>query len=159
MDVGQGKANVIIFTNTDCPIANSFIPEINAIARDFAQSPLKFFAVHVDPTLTREAAIKHAKDYSLSIPVVIDSKHKLVNTLGITRTPEVAVILPDGKIAYIGRIDDRYPALGKKRFPARNTDLRNALNAIIKNKKIEVAKTEAIGCSIPDLPEEEKKDK
>ena len=150
--VDKMKAHVLLFITTDCPIANSYVPEINALVKQFADAPIRFFAIQVDSELTPDAARKHAKEYGISIPVLLDVKHDLVSATGVTHTPEVAVLLPDGTIAYRGRIDDRYPSLGKKRPVAGQRDLRDAISAILAGEKVPVARTEAVGCSIPDLP-------
>ncbi len=84
--------------------------------------------------------------------MLLDPKHQLVKAVGVNVTPEVAVITADGKLAYRGRIDDQYPGLGKKRLAPAQRDLRNALNDILAGKPIKAARTEAVGCSIPDLP-------
>ena len=73
---------------------------------------------------------KHAREFGLTLPVLIDAKHELVSAAGITRTPEVAVFTPDGTLAYRGRIDDRYAGFGKKRPVPTQRDLRDALTAI-----------------------------
>lgn len=150
LKVQDARANVLFFITTDCPIANGYVPEINSIARDFSGAPVRFFAVHVDSELTTEGAHKHQDTFDLRIPVILDSKHQLVRAVGATRTPEVAVLLPDGKTLYRGRIDDRYAAIGKKRTVVEHHDLRDVLTAIVSGKKIEMTRTEAIGCSIPD---------
>jgi len=152
LEVAGAKANVLFFVTTDCPIANSYTPEINAILKEFGDESFRFFAVHVDPELTVDAAKKHAEDYRLKLPIIRDTQHQLVTAMGITRTPEVAVLLPDGTIAYRGRIDDRYPGLGKKRPAPKERDLRDAMTAILAGKAVPVARTQAVGCSIPDLP-------
>jgi peroxiredoxin len=149
--VKDSKANVLFFTTTDCPIANSYSPEIASIVKDFGESSVRFFAVHVDPDLQADDARKHAKEYGLTLPVLIDTKHELVSAAGITRTPEVAVFTADGKIAYRGRIDDRYPGFGKKRPAPTQRDLRDALTAIVAGEKVPTPRTEAVGCSVPDL--------
>jgi hypothetical protein len=107
--------------------------------------------VHVDPDLTKDAAQKHAREYGLSLPVLLDTKHQLVAATGVTHTPEVAVILKDGTVAYRGRIDDRYPGLGIKRQAPKERDLRDALTAILAGDPVPVSRTDAVGCSIPDL--------
>jgi hypothetical protein len=61
------------------------------------------------------------------------------------------VITPGG-LAYRGRIDDLYPELGKKRAAPTKRDLREALAAVLAGKPVPVPRTEAVGCSIPDLP-------
>jgi thiol-disulfide isomerase/thioredoxin len=150
--VDGAKAHVLFFVTTDCPIANAYAPEINALVKDYAEQPVRFYAVQVDPDLKPEAARKHAREFSLRLPVVLDSEHKLVSATGATRTPEAVVLVPGGKVAYRGRIDDRFPGLGKKRQAPTQRDLRDALSAVLAGKAVPVPRTEAVGCSIPDLP-------
>jgi peroxiredoxin len=152
LSVTDATAHVLFFLTTDCPIGNSYAPEISALLKDFAGQPVRFYAVHADPELTADDARKHAKEYGLALPVLLDPKHQLVAATGVTRTPEVAVILKDGTIAYRGRIDDRYPGLGKKRQAPNQRDLRDALAAVLAGEPVRVARTAAVGCSIPDLP-------
>jgi hypothetical protein len=143
---------VLFFITPDCPISNGYSPEIGAIVKEYSDKGVRFYAIHVDPDLTAEAARKHAREYSLPCPVLLDRRHQLVKTTGVTITPEAAVLTPDGKMAYRGRIDDQYPGLGKKRVAPSVRDLRQALNDILAGKPVKVARTEAVGCSIPDLP-------
>lgn len=151
LTVAAVKAHVLLFITTDCPIANSYAPEIAAITRDYAKVPLRFYLVHSDPDLTADTARKHAKAYGLTAPILIDRKHQLVKATGVTLVPEVAVVLPGGKIAYCGRIDDLYAEVGKKRPAPTTYDLRNALAAVLAGKPAEPARTQAVGCSIPEL--------
>src|SRR5262245_41507010 len=78
LEVGNDKAVVLLFITTDCPIANYYTSEIASIVKDHAGKPVRFYAVHVDPDLTPKAAAKHAADYGLPCPILIDSKHRLV---------------------------------------------------------------------------------
>src|SRR5262249_820930 len=59
-------------------------------------------------------------------PVLLDPRHQLVAATGVTTTPEVAVVTADGRIAYRGRIDDRYPQIGVHRQGPTPRDLRPA---------------------------------
>jgi peroxiredoxin len=152
LQVDKGKANVLIFTTTDCPIANSYIPEINKMAQEFDNSSIKFFAIQVDPELSVEDAKKHQKAYELKIPVIRDTEHRLVKATTVTHTPEVAVVIPDGTIVYKGRIDDRYPSIGKKRSAPNQRDLYAVLSSIAKGDKPTATTTPAVGCFIPELP-------
>ena len=147
----DAKAHVLIFTTTDCPIANSYAPEISRIASEYRVKGFRFFLVHVDPDVTAKVARRHALEYSLNLPVILDTKHRLVSAAGASVTPEVAVVLPGSKIAYHGRIDNWYARLGKKRVIPTERDLRVALDAIIADVPIGHARTEAIGCYIPIL--------
>ncbi|MBL8842892.1 MAG: redoxin domain-containing protein [Planctomycetes bacterium] len=151
LDPGEQKGHVLVFVTPDCPIANSYAPEIAALAKEFATEPLRFFVVHVDPDTDAAAAKAHAQEYSLRAPLLLDPKHVLAKKLGITKTPEVALITAGGAIAYRGRIDDQWGDLAKKRPQPTVRDLRDALAAVLAGKKVANDRTEAIGCDLPSL--------
>ncbi len=151
LDVGDAKANVLIFITDSCPIANQYAPEIRAIQQDHKDAPLKFYLVHVDPDLTVEAAQKHAEDYGHTCPVIRDRRHRLVQHLGVTMTPEAAVVTAGG-LVYRGRIDNWYGDVGRKRpLGATRHELRDALTALMAGKEIQVKRTEPVGCDLPQV--------
>ncbi len=143
------QATVLFFILQDCPISNRFAPEIARIAQDYKSKPVRFFLVYVDPMASAKEIEKHGREYNLSgLTVIQDSKHQLVDATGASITPEVAVVGQKGLIAYRGRIDNLYEALGKPRRVVTQHDLRNALEAVLQNRKVPVARTSAIGCYI-----------
>jgi peroxiredoxin len=149
---GDVRANVLVFLTQDCPICNGYSPELRALVNDFKDQPVRFFGIQTDPDLTLEEARKHAKAYGLNLPVIVDRTHDLVKAAGVKITPEAAVFLKDGTVAYRGRIDDRYTDLGKKRNAPTRRDLREALASILAGEPVAVPRTQAVGCSIGDVP-------
>lgn len=149
VDLGDAKAAVVIFISTDCPICNGYAPEINRMCREYEAKGVLFYLVHGDRDLSDASAKKHASDYGFTCPVLIDRKHELVRWAGATVTPEAAVIGPGG-LLYRGRIDDLYPALGKRRYEATTHDLRQALDAMLAGKPVAAPRTSAVGCAITD---------
>ena len=82
--------------------------------------------------------------------VIRDPHHRLAQHLGVTVTPEAAIVAAGGKMVYRGRIDNLYGDLGRKRpLGATRHELRNALDAVLAGKEIQVKRTEAIGCYLP----------
>ena len=154
LDVGDGVANVVVFTTTDCPIANGYAPTIQKLVADFEPRGVRFFLVHVDPDLTVADAKEHAADYGHRSTVLLDPKHALVRTTGATITPEAVVVTGAGEVRYQGRIDDWYGDLGRKRPRPRRHDLRDALDAVVADRPVATSRTEAIGCDMPPLPGE-----
>jgi hypothetical protein len=152
LQAGAAKASVLFFLTPDCPISNSYAPEINALVKENAGRPLRFYAVYVDPDLTAAMARKHAAAFGYGFPVLQDPRHQLVAVTGVTTTPEVAVVTADGRIAYRGRIDDRYPQIGVHRQAPTQRDLRAALEAVLADRPVPTPRTTTVGCSIPDLP-------
>ena len=145
--------SVVIFTTVDCPIANAYQPQIARLYQAYGPEGqgFRFSLIHVDPSVNAETAHAHAKDYKIPCPIALDPDHELVGVLSATITPQAFVVLPDGTIAYQGRINDWYDDLGKRRRQPRVEDLKNALDAILAGKKIAVTQTEAIGCYIEDF--------
>ena len=148
----QDIANVIVFSTVDCPIANSYAPEIRALAADYGKAGIAFYLVHVDPDLTVDEMRAHAKEYGYTgVTIVQDVEHALVRFCGADRTPEAVVITASRKIVYQGAIDDWYADIGKKRPQARKRYLRNALDDILAGRPVSTPRTEAVGCFMPVL--------
>jgi mono/diheme cytochrome c family protein len=145
------KAQVLVFVTQDCPVANHYASEIGRIAREYADKKVPLLLVHVDSDLTLDAARHHAEEYHLDMPILIDAKHELVARAGAKVTPEAAVITPDGKVVYCGRIDDRFGKLGRQRPEPNQRELRDALDSVLAGTPVAVARVDAIGCPIADL--------
>jgi len=152
LHVTDGKASALFFITNDCPIANSYAPEIARICASYQTKGIHCTLVYADPALTDAAARRHAQDFHHGdYPKIVDRHHELVKATGVTITPEAAVIDRSGKVVYRGRIDDSYASIGQPRRPAKTFDVRNTLDAIISGKPIPVRQTQAIGCYIADL--------
>jgi hypothetical protein len=68
----------------------------------------------------------------------------------VKMAPEVAVLGPDGKVLYRGRIDDLYVTYGKRRPAPTQHDLRDALDALLAGKAIAAPTAKVIGCYLPE---------
>ena len=146
----DGRASVLFFITSDCPISNSYAPEIQRICSDYGPKKVSCNLVYVDPDLTVADVKKHVKDFGYSgVPAILDSTQKLVQAAGATITPEAAVIGSSGQVLYRGRIDNVYASLGKRRPEATEKDLRKALDEVLSGKPVSTPQTKAIGCYIP----------
>src|SRR3954469_326169 len=103
------KAIVFIFTSTDCPISNRYAPEVRRIADAFGSKGVVFRLVYPNPSEDAKAIRAHMTSYSYAgaFEPLRDPKLALAKFSGATVTPE-AVVVADGRVAYRGRIDDRY---------------------------------------------------
>lgn len=146
LDPADKAASILIFFWHDCPISNGYAPEINRICA--SHTNFAFYIVQVDPDLTPTAAKKHAGEYDLHAPVLLDPQHRLVRLAKATVTPEVVALGKGGKVLYRGRIDDLCAAPGKKRATATQHDLLDALHEIAAGHTVTRKKTQAIGCLI-----------
>jgi len=144
-----GKAIALVFFVTvDCPISNNYAREIRRICESY-EKQASCTLVYTDPTLTALQVAKHRTEYGHgNYAAVVDTKHEYVKAAGATVTPEVAVVLANGNIAYRGRIDDRNLALGVARPKAIGFDLRDAADAVLAGKAVAQPRTQAVGCFI-----------
>jgi Peroxiredoxin len=143
------KAVVIFFVTTDCPIGNSYVPEMNRLREAYASRGVAFYAVQADPSVRDADVAKYAKDYRYSFPMLLDSEQILVRHVNATITPQAAILSPEGKLLYLGPIDNRVVDFGKSRPRATESFLREDLDALLAGKPVPVATQHSVGCSIP----------
>jgi peroxiredoxin len=148
-----GKAIVLFFVATDCPVANSYVPEMNRIRQAYAARDVLFFAVQADTGVSETAVAQYTKEYRYSFPMLLDPHQELVRMADATIVPEAAIFAPDGRRLYLGRIDNRVEDFGKQRYQATIADLRQALDAILRGDPPPHATTHSVGCAITRLPE------
>jgi peroxiredoxin len=155
-DLRNKAAVAFVFISTDCPISNSYLPELNRLYRTYAGQGVALFAVHSDPTQTADEVRRYAKEYGYTFPVLLDHKQLLARFTGATVTPEVALLSKGGTLLYRGRIDDKYPAIGTTRLVPTEFNLRNALAAAVSGQAVTPNRTVPVGCAIPFLSEVQK---
>lgn len=148
LEVKKGEVAVMIVVLPDCPNANAYAPEINRIVGEFTPQGVRFTIVQADVDATDEDLRKHAADFGYKCPVIADRERVWVKRLGATYSPEAAVVSAGGELLYLGRIDDRFPVLGKKRLEPTMRDLREALRAALQGRPVAAPRTRAVGCRL-----------
>lgn len=148
---GIGQLNVVIFTMTDCPIANAYTPEVNRLVESYGSRGVRFYLVHTDPDTTVDDARRHAADYKIQATVLTGYRAAigLAKQLGATITPQAVVINHSGGTVYSGRINNFYEDFGVKRAAPNKHELRDALEATLGGGFVAVSRTEVVGCTIP----------
>ena len=146
------RAVVIFFTTVQCPLSNGYVPEMNRIQKDYASRGVAFYAVEADPTIADNEVRKHAKDFQIAFPMLLDKRQSLVRLSGATATPEVAVLSNKGTLLYLGRIDNRAEDIDKRRTIITEHDLRDALDAVLAGRAAPRAKGNIVGCAINLVP-------
>ena len=149
-----GKTNVLFFISSDCPISNSYAPEIQRLCNEYSNKGIGCSLVYEDVGMDAASMRKHLNEYRYgAMPAVIDSNRKIASRSRATVTPEAVVIDAQGDIRYRGRIDNFYAAIGKPRQQVTIHDLRDALDAVLAGKPVPNPETKALGCTIvpPDI--------
>ena len=148
-----GIASVLFFISSDCPISNSYAPEIQHLCGEYTTKGVGCSLVYEDVGIDASSMQKHLTEYRYAampalISVAIDGRRKIATRARATVTPEAVVIDRKGEIRYRGRIDNFYAALGKPRQQVTDHDLRDALDAVLAGKPVPNPETKALGCYI-----------
>ena len=121
---------------------------MNRLHKEYAPRNVAFYAVEVDTTIADVDIRKHAKDFGIEYPVLIDKRQTLVRLAGATATPEVAVFSSKGTVLYLGRIDNRVEDFDQRRNVVTEHNLRDALDAVLAGRPVPRAATKVVGCAI-----------
>ena len=146
------RAVAVVFLATECPISNGSLPELAKLASKYGRQGVEFYGVISDAAVSRAEAALHHDEYHIPFPVLFDASANLRRRLKPTHTPQALVLAPSGQLIYSGRIDDRYPSVGRKRDVATSRELDEALKAIVSGKTVDVPRTEPVGCLLEDPP-------
>ncbi|KIG16554.1 hypothetical protein DB30_04325 [Enhygromyxa salina] len=147
----NGRADVLVFLRTDCPISNRYAPKLARIGARFAAAPVDLWLIYVDPDETPTVIREHMQAYGLPGTALRDPEQTSVARAGAEVTPSVAVFDATGDRRYRGRIDDWYVDYGQARAEASTDELVDALEAVLAGRSPAVAETAAVGCPLPPL--------
>ncbi|MBS0204066.1 MAG: redoxin family protein [Planctomycetes bacterium] len=150
-DLGPKRAYVFVFTTTSCPLVRRSIPKLIELDSRYGPQDVQIVAVNVGSDDTIRDMAAQAIELEAHFPFVKDVNLSCAKALGVTRTPEVAVLNADKKLVYRGRIDDQLRLGGARPEPTRR-DLEEALREILDGRAVAVAETPVDGCVIESPP-------
>jgi len=164
-DYASSKVLVIAFTCNHCPTAQLYESRIKQLAADYRERGVALVAIEPNnPNAVRldemgytdvgdsfeemktRAAYRH-----FNFPYLYDGEtQKISRAYGPTATPHLFIFDSERKLRYEGRVDNnpREPLVTVK-------DARNAIDALLANKPVPVAKTPSVGCSTKWMYKEE----
>ncbi len=158
-DFKNADVLVVLFTCNHCPTAQAYEDKFIQIVKDYKSKGVDFVAISPnDPDAISLSELGYsdmsdnldemkirAKEKKYNFPYLYDGDiQKASKAYGPFATPHVFVFDNDRKLRYTGRIDDtENPYIEPKQ-----TDLRNALDAMIAGKPVPIATTKTFGCSI-----------
>jgi hypothetical protein len=151
-NVPDRKGTVLIFLASDCPVANSYAPDIRLLTEEYSSRKIAIYLVYIDADATPQSIRRHNKEYQLSCPAILDRSLRLSKQMKATVSPEVFLLASDGKPLYQGRFDNRVQDYGQEKHEATVFDLQEALEALLAGKPKPFRKTKSVGCPIPAVP-------
>jgi peroxiredoxin len=139
------KAFVVVFLDTECPLANLYVPTLLGLHRDFADQGIQLLAINSSAQDSFLRVSAHAQERDIPFPVLKDFDHRVADSFGAKRTPEAFLLDAGRVIRYHGRIDDQYGPNFRREKPTRS-DLREAIAQLLAGKPIATPRTPPAGC-------------
>ncbi|MEN9675502.1 MAG: hypothetical protein RIS76_1398, partial [Verrucomicrobiota bacterium] len=145
----EGRAVVLFFTGTGCPIARKSVGKLKQMKKRFGSQGVEFWVINTYADDSLEAIAKEVNELGLHrVTYLRDPQQRVALALGVERTAEVvAVGAQDWKVFYQGAIDDQFAA-GAERPAPQNRYLEAALGEFLAGQPVTTARVPAQGCRI-----------
>lgn len=145
----ESKVLVVMFTCNHCPYVQAYEDRLIKLQNDFKDKGVSFLAINANdeinyPEDSFENMINRSKGKKYNFPYLRDKSQEVAKSFGASYTPEVFVFDENRTLKYHGRIDDNWQEPNK----VTKQNLREAIEAILANKPIDRANTQAIGCTV-----------
>lgn len=153
----DAKILVVLFTSNHCPTAQAYEERAKKLVVDYRDKGVAVVAIQPNSAKalrpdelgytelgdTFEDMKVRAREKAFNFPYIDDGETQTTSkAYGCKATPHVFVFDASRKLCYAGRIDDsERPEFVKVH------DLRNALDAMLAGREVEVKTTPAFGCS------------
>lgn len=147
---------VFVFMTGECPVSRTYFPVLNDLHQAWGanQKDVQLLGIWADVTQTPQEVAGMVKEFSIEFPVLLDRDASLGKALKPTTVPEVFVLDHHGKVAYRGRIDDRFLQLGSRKPAATEDTLKLAVEKVAAGMPVLEPVTKPVGCyyELPPTP-------
>lgn len=139
---------VVIFTSNTCPYDEYYRGRIAKLASSYTDKvPVILVNSQPDPAESKENMTKKAKQSNFSFPYLEDKNQTLMTALDAKKTAEAFLLKNEGGkfvVVYRGAIDDN----AQVEADVRHHYLRDAIDIMLANQKIETAEVRPVGCAL-----------
>lgn len=142
-----GRAVVLFFTGTGCPIARKCSPKLRELQGRFGAEGVSIWIVNSYAEDQPEDMRKECGELNLwRFPYLPDAKQSLALSFGVQRTAEVVAIDTKAwQVFYRGAMDDQFGE-GAERAAPRNRFLERAIAEFLAGKPVTTPSTPGHGC-------------
>lgn len=139
---------VIVFTSNNCPYDEYYRNRVRQLAQQYNDKvPVLLVNSHSEANESKESMAAKAKQLNLTIPYLVDKDQKLMTMLDARKSPEAFLLKNNNgnfTVVYRGAIDDN----AQVEADVRQHYLRNAIDIMLNNQKVQTAEVRPVGCNI-----------
>jgi peroxiredoxin len=143
----EGKIVVLEWLNPDCPFVKRHYKAgtMKKLATEYADDDVVWLTINSTHYMDAAANAKFKADHQLPYTILVDQSGDVGHLYGAVTTPHMYIIDAQGKLVYIGAIDD--DPRGTKGESAVNY-VALALDEVVAGKAVTTAETKPYGCSV-----------
>ena len=147
-EVMKKNGLLVMFSCNTCPYVVRYQSRTTSILKEAAKNKIGVIIINSNEEYRNdedsyEKMKTYARQQQYTPPYVVDTKSKVADAFGATRTPECFLFDASGKLIYHGAIDDNQDATKITR-----THLSIAFTEHLSGKDIATKETRSIGCMI-----------
>ena len=139
---------VIIFTSNNCAYDEYYRSRVDALSREFHDKvPVLLVNSGIDPIESADNMVRKVQQLGLKVPYLADKDQTVMKRFGATKTPQAFLLKNNGgnfSLVYSGAIDDN----AQVKADVRHNYLKDAIEIMLTNQKIETSEVRPVGCSI-----------
>lgn len=148
-DFRDRKILVVVFSCNHCPYVQAYEDRIIKIQSEYGTKGVQVIAINSNeirnyPEDSFEKMVARAAKKKFNFIYVRDDDQSVAGAFGATHTPEFFVFDYQRRLRYRGKMDDNW----QQADSVKEQYLRNAVDAILNGKEIEVPETYSVGCTI-----------
>jgi peroxiredoxin len=142
----EGKVVVLEWLNPDCPFVQRHYKAdtMKSLAETYGGKGVVWLTINSTNYMDAEANAKFKAANQLPYPILVDQDGAVGHLYDAKTTPHMYIIDGDGKLVYMGAIDD--DPRGSSDTPANY--IAAALDEVLAGKAVTTAETTPYGCSV-----------
>lgn len=143
-------ASVLMFICNHCPYVKHINHEIAQLTDEYLKKGISFLAISSNdadtfPDDNPEMLKAQAKEFGFNFPYLYDERQLVAKAYKAACTPDFFIFDKNLECVYRGQLDD---SRHKNDIPVTGSDLRNALDSLLKGEPVSSEQKPSSGCNI-----------
>jgi peroxiredoxin len=149
-DFERAPALLVVFMCNHCPFVKHILKDFIELAKEYQEEGVAVVAISANdvdgfPEDSPEMMTQKAKEAGFTFPYLYDETQEVARAYQATCTPDFFLYDKERKLVYRGQMDDSRPG---NNVPITGSDLRVALEAVLKGEKVPAKQRPSMGCNI-----------
>lgn len=149
-DIKGKLGTLVVFMCNHCPFVLHVLDEIIRINNDYRVQGISVIGISSNdvikyPQDAPDKMTEFAYDRGIEFPYLYDKTQEVAKAYDAACTPDFYLFDANDRLVYRGQLDDSRPGNG---IPVSGSDLRNAIDGVASNRKINPVQKPSMGCNI-----------